>query len=178
MTRHRAVKWFLPAVLAALLLPAAGALVELAEAQSRRLRHGETVIVLPPGNRTFAHRGITYYYHGGTYYRRAPRGWVVVAAPFGAVVPVIPTGYRTVIAGGATYYVDDGVYYRRVIVQNQPQYEVVQAPAPAPAAPVPQQAQGASYCREAQIVISVGGKDETAFTTACREPDGSWRLKP
>lgn len=177
MNRPCTAKWFLPVILAALLLPAAGAFVEQAEAD-RRLRHGETVIVLPSGHRTFVHRGITYYYHGGTYYRRAPRGWVVVAAPFGAVVPVIPTGYRTVIVSGATYYVDDGVYYRRVIVQNQPHYEVVQAPAPAPAAPVPAQPQGTSYCREAQIVISVGGKDETAFTTACREPDGSWRLKP
>ena len=175
MNRPCTAKWFLPVILAALLLPAAGAFAP--EAEAKRPRHGTTVVVLPSGHRTFAHRGITYYYHSGVYYRRAPRGYVVVTAPFGAYVPVIPTGYRTVIVSGATYYVDDGVYYRRGIVQNQPQYEVVQAPAAAPA-PQPQAQQPGTYCREAQIIISVGGKDEMAFTTACREADGSWRIRP
>lgn len=178
MTRRCAAKWFLPVILAALLVPAAGVLVDQAEADPRP-RHGTTVVVLPGGHRPVAVRGITYYYHGGVYYRRAPRGFVVVNAPYGAVVPVIPVGYRTVAVRGATYYVDEGVYYRQVVVTGQPHYEVVQAPVPAPApAPQPQAQQPGTYCREAQIIISVGGKDEMAFTTACREADGSWRLRP
>lgn len=33
-----------------------------------------------------------------------------------------------------------------------------------------------AYCREFQSTISVGGKSEKAFGTACRQPDGSWQM--
>lgn len=33
-----------------------------------------------------------------------------------------------------------------------------------------------NYCREFQQTISVGGNSEQAQRTACRQPDGSWRL--
>ncbi len=32
------------------------------------------------------------------------------------------------------------------------------------------------YCREYQQTITVGGKTETAYGTACRQPDGSWKI--
>ena len=32
------------------------------------------------------------------------------------------------------------------------------------------------YCREFQQKISVGGKQESAYGTACRQPDGSWEV--
>lgn len=32
------------------------------------------------------------------------------------------------------------------------------------------------YCREYQQQITVGGKTETAYGTACRQPDGSWKI--
>ncbi len=32
------------------------------------------------------------------------------------------------------------------------------------------------YCREYQTTVTVGGKTETAYGTACRQPDGSWRI--
>jgi surface antigen len=32
------------------------------------------------------------------------------------------------------------------------------------------------YCREYQQTITVGGKTEQAFGTACRQPDGSWQI--
>ena len=32
------------------------------------------------------------------------------------------------------------------------------------------------YCREFQQTITVGGKTEQAYGTACRQPDGSWRI--
>lgn len=32
------------------------------------------------------------------------------------------------------------------------------------------------YCREYQQTITVGGKTEKGHGTACREPDGSWRI--
>lgn len=32
------------------------------------------------------------------------------------------------------------------------------------------------YCREFQQTVSVGGQTEEAYGTACRQPDGSWRI--
>ncbi len=32
------------------------------------------------------------------------------------------------------------------------------------------------YCREFQQTIAVGGNVEQAYGTACRQPDGSWRI--
>ena len=32
------------------------------------------------------------------------------------------------------------------------------------------------YCREYQQTITVGGKTETGYGRACRQPDGSWRI--
>jgi len=32
------------------------------------------------------------------------------------------------------------------------------------------------YCREYETTINVGGKSEKAFGTACRQPDGTWRI--
>lgn len=32
------------------------------------------------------------------------------------------------------------------------------------------------YCREYQQTIYVGGKQESAYGTACRQPDGSWEV--
>jgi|TARA_B100001971_G_scaffold202347_1_gene216021 surface antigen len=33
-----------------------------------------------------------------------------------------------------------------------------------------------NYCREYQQTITVGGRTETAYGTACRQPDGSWKI--
>lgn len=32
------------------------------------------------------------------------------------------------------------------------------------------------YCREFQQNVTIGGKTEQAYGTACRQPDGSWQL--
>jgi surface antigen len=38
-----------------------------------------------------------------------------------------------------------------------------------------QNSQGA-YCREFQQTVSIGGREERAYGTACRQPDGSWKV--
>lgn len=38
-----------------------------------------------------------------------------------------------------------------------------------------QDASGA-YCREFQQTITVGGSTESAYGTACRQPDGTWKI--
>lgn len=37
-------------------------------------------------------------------------------------------------------------------------------------------AAGGDYCREFQQTVTVGGKSEEAYGTACRQPDGSWKV--
>ena len=36
---------------------------------------------------------------------------------------------------------------------------------------------GGGYCREFQNNVTIGGKDEKAYGTACRQPDGSWKVQ-
>jgi surface antigen len=36
---------------------------------------------------------------------------------------------------------------------------------------------GNSYCREFQNDVIIGGKSEKAYGTACRQPDGSWKVE-
>ena len=35
---------------------------------------------------------------------------------------------------------------------------------------------GGQYCREFQQTVTVGGETEQAYGTACRQPDGSWKI--
>lgn len=36
---------------------------------------------------------------------------------------------------------------------------------------------GNSYCREFQNQVTIDGKKENAYGTACRQPDGSWKVQ-
>jgi len=38
------------------------------------------------------------------------------------------------------------------------------------------QTSSGEYCREYQQQITVGGRTETGYGTACRQPDGTWRI--
>jgi len=38
------------------------------------------------------------------------------------------------------------------------------------------QAASGEYCREYQQTVTVGGNTEQAYGTACRQPDGSWKI--
>ena len=33
-----------------------------------------------------------------------------------------------------------------------------------------------TYCREYEQVVTVGGEEQKAYGTACRQPDGTWRV--
>jgi hypothetical protein len=98
------------------------------------------VTVLPSGYRTVAVAGTRYYHHGGVYYRREGRKYVVVESPYrrfseydrgrdrdrrpdwnnphpghaGGVTVArrLPGGYRTVTHRGVRYYRVGDVYYQ------------------------------------------------------------------
>ena len=36
--------------------------------------------------------------------------------------------------------------------------------------------QSGLYCREFQQTVSIGGKTEAAYGTACQQPDGTWKI--
>jgi surface antigen len=38
------------------------------------------------------------------------------------------------------------------------------------------QSSNGQYCREFQQTITVGGENHNAYGTACRQPDGSWKI--
>jgi hypothetical protein len=66
-----------------------------------------------------------YYAHRGIFYRRGPRGLVVVRAPLGAIVRELPPHCARIYMGNVVYYRFGDVYYQMV-----PQgYVVVNAPA-------------------------------------------------
>src|SRR5262245_47835132 len=39
------------------------------------------------------------------------------------------------------------------------------------------QSAGGQYCREYQQTVTVGGEQRQAYGTACRQPDGSWKIQ-
>ncbi|MCW0234840.1 MAG: hypothetical protein OJJ21_14670 [Ferrovibrio sp.] len=74
---------------------------------------------------------------------------------------------------------------RVVVVQPPPAYypppPVIYAPAPygqvsaVPASPV-YQAPNGQYCREYQAGVTVNGRVQPSYGTACLMPDGAWRV--
>ena len=97
-----------------------------------RHHHG-VVSHLPRGYHSFRMGKREYYHHQGLFYRRSPRGFIVIGAPIGAVIAALPLGFSTVIVAGTTFYYYDGVYYRHVpagymVVEPPPETIVVQEP--------------------------------------------------
>lgn len=77
-------------------------------------RPGKVFVAPPVGYRTVRVGRKKYFYHGGVFYRKARRGFVVVKAPVGAVVSTLPVGFVTLTVGGLPFYCYEGVYYRKV----------------------------------------------------------------
>ena len=101
---------------------------------------GRYYTVLPPGHRSYIHRGVHFYYHDGIWFRADGPRFVVVAPPIGLVIPVLPPFYATVWVGGVPYYYANDVYYVQApggYVVTTPPPEAVPPSAVAPSAPPP-----------------------------------------
>lgn len=99
-----------------------------AAANNRRHAHSPKVVkVLPSAHHRISHRGKSYYFSGGHFYRQNKGAYVTIAAPFGAVVPVLPGGYVSFGFGLNRYFYFQGVYYRHI----DDGYEVIEEPAEA-----------------------------------------------
>ena len=85
---------------------------------------GRVLRSLPLGYAAIMLANSLYYYHGGSFYHRDPRGYVVVHAPVGAVVPALPADYSFLYIDGIRYYTHAGNYY----LQAPGGYQVVPDP--------------------------------------------------
>lgn len=97
-------------------------------------------------------------YYGPGYYRD-PFYRPYYYAPRPIVVTPYPTYY------GAW---DSRIYDRPVVVNRPVERRVVNA--------APSDGIDRSYCREYQSNIIVDGREQPTFGTACKQPDGSWRM--
>ena len=86
-----------------------------------------TVVLSPPaGYLSFSMGGFLYYYHAGIYYRRHPKGYVVVTAPVGTTIVTLPVGYTSIYIEETPYFYYSGAFY-----QHHPERDVyVVIPAP------------------------------------------------
>jgi hypothetical protein len=121
------------AALATLLLSSLGAHAEDRRYFDKRYSHnqyyldrGVRVAGVPRGAYQIRHRGQTYWYHGGEWFRPRGRVSIVVGAPIGAFVPVLPPFYSTVWWRGVPYYYADNTYY--LWDGGAREYKVVDAP--------------------------------------------------
>ena len=79
---------------------------------NRWMRPGVAVPALPRGYYTLHAPHREYYVHGGHFYERAHRGFVVVRPPIGVVVATLPFGYLALSIGGSHYFFSGGIYFR------------------------------------------------------------------
>jgi hypothetical protein len=87
---------------------------------------------LPKKHHQISHRGKSYYYTGGSFYRPRNGGYLSISAPIGAIVPGLSSGYVTFGVGPNRYYYLSGIYYRHapggyVVVQKPDKAETVLA---------------------------------------------------
>lgn len=90
----------------------------------RRAVQTKALKTLPATHHRISHRGKSYYYSAGRFYRPGNGGYITIVAPFGAVVPALPRGYVSFGIGISRYFYFEGIYYRHV----DDGYEVVKKP--------------------------------------------------
>lgn len=77
-------------------------------------RPGHVVDRLPNGHHTTHLGQRSYFYHGGIFYRKRPKGFIVVRPPVGAVIDGLPVGFTTAVIAGTTYFLFASAFYRPV----------------------------------------------------------------
>ncbi len=92
------------------------------------------VTVLPGRFVKIALDGHSYYYVNGVFYQKRKLGYVVVAAPRGAVVSKLPHGHKVIVDNGMQYYTFNGVYWKHApagyIVVSKPTTIALETPQP------------------------------------------------
>ena len=89
-------------------------------------RLGLHIYRLPRGFFGITFGGSRFFVQGGVFYRPAGVRFVVVKAPYGAVVENLPQGYRVIQRGKDMFYHYNDIYYARN--HSGPGYVVVAEP--------------------------------------------------
>jgi hypothetical protein len=108
----------------------------------------------------------------------ARRGLMAALAIAGISLAAVPASAAVVVYGAPIYAYPPPVYYapRPVYVAPAPVY-VTPVPAPAPIpAPVYVKPVASGTCQPYTTTVTVDGKKHQVSGTACRQPDGSWRV--
>jgi len=91
-------------------------------------KFGMQVEAIPNESLAFHIGPTSYYYYKGIYYRPYGTGFMVIAAPMGAVVYQLPPGATRTEIDGEKYYESNGTYYKEGIDSgNRFSYTVVGA---------------------------------------------------
>lgn len=77
-------------------------------------RPGARVKALPAGHRSVHVGPAAYFFLDGIFYSHFSHGYMVAAAPIGAVVPLLPPAAALITIGALTYYTFADVYYQKV----------------------------------------------------------------
>jgi len=97
----------------------------------------KSIKVLPAGSRIVKHRGVSYHYRDGLYYKYSNANYVVVRPPLGIRIAVLPVGYHRMRVRGITYYYSRGVFYAK----KSQSYELVKSPVGVRVAVIPDTAE-------------------------------------
>ncbi|MCH9693597.1 MAG: hypothetical protein K0U72_03730 [Gammaproteobacteria bacterium] len=104
----------LTCVFIALFVAAIPPQVEAKPGQHRDVVHTKALKTLPSAHHRIRHRGKSYFYSSGRFYRHGSDGYVAIVAPLGAVIPVLPRDHLSFGVGVSRYFYFGGVYYRPV----------------------------------------------------------------
>lgn len=121
------LKQLVAAMLVVSLCAAIPATTEAAQNSHRNVQKHAPVKILPKGHHTVNHKGKSYFYSAGRFYRHSNGSYIVISAPVGAIVPALSAGYVSFGVGINRYFYFEGIYYRHI----GSGYEVIEEPAQA-----------------------------------------------
>lgn len=80
--------------------------------------------ILPKSTVTLKHKGTSFYFYHGQYYRYINGYYIVSIPPAGICITTLPTGHTRLMVAGKPYFYYQGAYY----IQKGRSYEVVRPP--------------------------------------------------
>ena len=95
-----------------------------ATASGRHVQTRAPLRHLPNTHQQIEHRGRSYFFNAGNFYRRSNGVYITINAPIGAVVTNLPVGYMSFGIGFNRYFYYANTYYRPV----PSGYEVIKQP--------------------------------------------------
>ena len=71
------------------------------------------VVTMVPKSKIYIHKGVSFHFSNGVWYRAKGKRFVVSAAPVGLYINTLPRGRKVVYVKGKKYYRYNGVWYQK-----------------------------------------------------------------